>query len=195
MRIARAISETIHLGVLGLWAGTVLMTGVTAALAFPTMKALDPTLPGFAKFNGDHWMIAAGSVMNKAFLVSDWVGLVCAGLAVVTLLFVLLGVRVKFAKPATVLRTVALAAALGMSIYAVAVLRPHMQAELTDFWDAARAGDSDTAAIHQQAFDDLHPKASFLLISQFVLVLWALGAGGFAALTEERPRSAAQETA
>lgn len=184
MRVARAISETIHLTVLGVWGGAMIMIGVTAAIGFPTMKALDPKLPEYAQFSGDHWMIAAGKVMNKAFLVSDWIGVVCAVLAAITLVVVLVGTRTRFARPATVLRTVALAAAIAALVYSVGVLRPHMQHELRAFWDAARAGDNQAAAIHQKAFDEMHPQASFLIVAQLVLALWALGTGGYAAVTE-----------
>ena len=184
MRIARAICETIHLGALGLWAGAVLMTGVTAALVFPTMKGLDPSLPGFEAYTGDHWAVAAGSVMNRAFLAADWIGLVCGLVATATLVIVIVGVRVRGVRPATVLRWVVLGAAIVVSVYTLAVLRPAMQRELVAHWDTARAGENAAAARHMARFNAMHPRASFILMAQLVLVASALGAGGYVALTE-----------
>lgn len=189
MRTIRAICETIHLGVLGLWAGSVLMIGVVAAIGFPTMKALRPTLPEYAAYPADeHWIIAAGAVMNKGFLASDWIGIGCAVLAVVTLLVVLLGARVRFARPATILRTLALAGAVGVLIYSVGVLRPRMQEALHSFWEAAKVGDLARAEPQREAFDAMHPTASRLIGAQLVLVLCALGFGGYAATTDRARR-------
>jgi hypothetical protein len=93
-------------------------------------------------------------------------------------------VRVRFARPATVLRTVAFVGALIVGAYSLAILRPEMQRELHAFWDAARAGNVDEADVHRAAFDEMHPRASFFIVTQLVLVLWSLAAGGFGAVME-----------
>ncbi len=61
---------------------------------------------------------------------------------------------------------------------------------LVAIMDAARRGEALTAGrlgeaeAHRAAFDEMHPTASFFIVTQLVLVLWALGAGGFAALMD-----------
>ena len=64
---------------------TLVAVGATAAIAFPTMKCLNPTLPGFEAI-GDHWSIAGGHIAQPLFAF-----IVPAGLAlcVVSLLLAL----------------------------------------------------------------------------------------------------------
>ena len=70
--------ETVHLAALGVWFGALVTVSATAALAFPTMKRLQPALPGFRIDLADHPQIAAGHVMNPAFMGVMVGGAVCS---------------------------------------------------------------------------------------------------------------------
>lgn len=185
MRPGRTICEIIHLGALGLALGAMVITGAAAAIAFPVMKALDPHLPAFAAYGEPHWPVAAGSVMNRLFGVTDAVLLGAAIVAALTLGASRLIFRARFASIAGVLRLIALAALLGSVGLTRLDLRPRMQSNLTAYWEAARAGDAEAAARHKAAFDADHPRASFLLVTQLVLAAWAFGAGAWHALRDD----------
>ncbi|MBI1190324.1 MAG: DUF4149 domain-containing protein [Tepidisphaera sp.] len=149
--------DALCLFALALWLGAVGMTGVTAAVAFPTMKALAPTLPDFAQYHEPHWQIAAGAVARKVFDISAYVQSACALIALAAG-----GVRVMWpaggGRPvARVVWTLLAAACLA---WWLAVLTPRMNHNLDSFWAAARAGDTTLALSAKAAFDADHPVAS-----------------------------------
>jgi small-conductance mechanosensitive channel len=164
MTRSRSILDALHRGTLGLWMGVLLMVGTTAAIAFPTMKSLDPHLPAYARYDGDHWAIAAGAIMNRAFLVSEWATAAFGAVAMMTL-----GFARRRRGRVWFIRLLALTVALGLSIWILAGQRPAMSHHLESFWSAAAAGDNAMAAEHKAAFDRMHPVASNLLITQLVL--------------------------
>ncbi|MGQ0628913.1 MAG: hypothetical protein ACT4PL_12535 [Phycisphaerales bacterium] len=61
----------LHTFALGLWFGSLIMSGVAAAVLFPTLKRLDPTLGAYPKYTGSHWLLAAGHVAEIVFYISD----------------------------------------------------------------------------------------------------------------------------
>lgn len=185
--LGRRILETIHLTALALWLGGLAMTGVLAAIIFPTMKELDPSLPAYAPYEGEHWRIAAGKVANTGFLVIDAVGIGALLVSLAMLGALGLWRWLDFSKPATILRLVALGAAIATMAWSLGVLRPRMQENLTAFWQAARAGDNEAADRHQAAFSADHPRASLTMTVQFVTVGWAFVAGCFGATGSPRP--------
>src|SRR5689334_8572235 len=65
MTRGRRIVESVHIAVLGVWAGALVLAGAAAAIVFPVMKSLDPKLPGFSKYDGPHWMLAGGQVGQR----------------------------------------------------------------------------------------------------------------------------------
>ncbi len=169
--------DTLHAAAAGIWIGSVGMVGTLAAIAFPTMKKLNPTVPEFAAV-GDHWKIAAGSVANKMFVVADSVSLACCLICLATLGFGL-AIRVKrgreHARSALWLfRALVMTIAAGCLAFQLFVLAPRMAANIHTFWDAARAGDVPAATAAQAAFDADHPTASNVIFTMF--------AGAFALL-------------
>ena len=50
----RRLLETVHLTFAGLWLGSLVMTGVAAAVIFPVARGLDPQLPAFSEYTGPH---------------------------------------------------------------------------------------------------------------------------------------------
>lgn len=162
--------DTIHAAAAGIWIGGVGMVGTLAAIAFPTMKKLNPTVPEYAAV-GDHWKIAAGSVANKMFVVADSVSLVCCLLCFATLglsLFVRVKRGPQYARSALwMFRSLAMTVAAGCLAYQLFILAPRMAENIHIFWDAARAGDVPTATAAQAAFDADHPTASNVIFVMF----------------------------
>jgi len=181
----RPILETVHLGALGVWAGAVAMTAVVAAVIFPEMMALDPSLPEFSAYPGEHGIIAAGWVMARVFLALDWIQLVCGALAGATVLAIAVGdgVRLRWTRVA-----LTLAACGVLAWYLLAGAQP-MGADLASFYRHAQAGEVETADQFRDAFDARHPTASRGLGSIGVLALVALVAGGLSAASRREQRA------
>lgn len=157
------IGETAHLSALGVWTGALVGAGITAARTFPTIKALDPSLPAYAGYEGPHWMLSAGRVASEVFLVTDVVQFVCACLATVGFgLAVVFGEYLNPKDRSWLLFARALFMGLAfLSVsYHLLLLMPAMQHDLRQYWDAALAGDTETAERFRQAFGDRHTGAS-----------------------------------
>jgi hypothetical protein len=181
MRPWRAFTEMVHLVALGLWLGSLVMAAATAAVVFPTVKSLDPRLPGFAAYTGDHWLLAAGHVGERVFTISYLIAFPCSLAAIITLAALVLLFRLPRTRPAVVLRIVALVIAVAAFAAQLLVVSQSMNASLRAYWAAAQAGQNDVAARHQAAFQELHPMASTLMAITGIGVLVALGAGAWSA--------------
>ncbi|MCA9292464.1 MAG: hypothetical protein KDA20_01475 [Phycisphaerales bacterium] len=171
------LAEAIHAMALGLWGGALIASGIVAAIIFPMMRDANVQLPAFANYPDPHWPIAAGQVMNRAFLIVDGLGVAALAVAFVTFVLVVLQRKTRHIGAATAIRAIALGMLAVVTGYALASLRPSMQSALREFWGAAKRGDVATAAVHRDAFDALHPTASFVMGTQLVLILVALIAG------------------
>lgn len=191
----RAFCQTVHVVALGLWLGTLVMVAAAAAILFPTMRSLDPRLPAFAAYDGDHWRLAAGRVGQQLFLVADAIQFACALAAAATFLAMAVFLGMGRGRASTILRALALSVAVAAAAGQIIVLAPSMNAALRAYWSAAAAGDTLAAAAHQAAFSDLHPYATALLAVGAIAVLGALiGAatsiGSTPDAADESPRSA-----
>jgi len=176
-----AASEAVHVTALGVWCGAVVMTGAAAAVAFPTMKELDPTLPAYAGYPGDHWSLAAGTVMAQVFTLADLVQLVAATLAGMTFLASVAFFRMPLRRPVNVLRGALLLATIGVLAFHLFSLAPRMNRAMRAYWDAAAAGNVETADRHKQTFDELHPQASTVLSATAAMTLALTGLGAWSA--------------
>jgi len=164
----------LHVLSLCLWGASVLSAGLAAAIAFPTMKALDPRLPAYARYDGDHWMLAAGTIANRVFEVTDVVQMVTAAVAVATAI-ALMAIRVCAGRSmATLVWLGAVAVAAGVLGYTLIVLRPGMAVDLHAYWDAALAGNTPAAEAARQEFSGEHPTASNLMAATAGAVLVAI---------------------
>jgi hypothetical protein len=182
----RAPSETIHLIALALWLGTLVMTGAAAAVIFPVMKSLNPALPGYAAYSGEHWRIAGGQIASRLFFICDTIQFGAGIIAAVTLGVLLFVARVPALRPAMILRMVALIAALGILGYQFFFFFPTFNSNMTQYWAAAQRGDNTAAATFKAAFDRAHPTVTILLASSTISVFLALTAGAWTAATPER---------
>lgn len=190
----RRFLETVHLTAVGLWLGSLAMTGAAAAVIFPTMRGLNPTLPDYASYAGPHWKLAAGHIASRVFLIGDSVALGCTIVS-----GLMLGLIVASKEPwlrpwATGARLVAFFGALGLLVYSFFFLGPRMNTNMVRYWDAARLGDNEQATLFQSAFDADHPTASAVMAASFVCVALLMISGVFAAAGQARPRTPGPQT-
>lgn len=172
--VGGAVFETLHAVALAVWLAVVVGAGLAAAVVFPTMKELDPMLPGFAASPGDHWLIAGGHVGRTVFAISDRVQPVCVVVAVVALAGL---TRLRHTGRGWLAARWALVGGAGVMAVASGVwLSPRMDQNLVSYWDAARTGRPAEAAVFRSAFDSDHPKASAMLSATAGCVLLAIGA-------------------
>lgn len=172
-----------HVLALAIWLGTVAMTAVAAAVIFPQLKALAPTLAGYAGYTGDHWMIAAGHVANRIFVIGDVIQAVCAGVAGLTIAVALMARRFSPFRAAAAVRLLAMLVAFGAMSYQFGSLRPDMRRNLDEYWLAAEQGRNEDAAVYQERFRALHPAASNTLavaggavLVSLLAAVWSLSA-------------------
>lgn len=189
-RTLRAASFTLTVSS-GFAFGVLAMTGLFAALIFPTVRDLDPSLPAYVAYDGPHWSLAAGVVAERVFRV----GLPVAGIAV---LLALLAALVLTARRDTDRFPVA---RLGLSVVCVALLaaqalwlQPRMNTAAEAYRDAAISGDNTTAQRAKAEFDAMHPTASRLLgsgaiasMALFLCSAWSGSRGCAAARPEASP--------
>lgn len=164
-------TRALHLFTLGLWLGVIAMSGAAAAILFPTIKELDPLLPEYTAYTGEHWRLAAGLPAERIFLVADIAGFVCSFLAAATFGCLATFFRLPVKSPTTISRAFVLAVALACFASNLIIIRPQMNSALNTYRAAALRGDNQAALTHQQAFADLHPIASNLMIALLVSVL------------------------
>lgn len=186
-RTVYRVGETTHLAALGVWSGALFGAGVAAAVAFPTMRDLDPTLGAYPSYGGEHWMLAAGRVAARVFLVTDFVQFACAFLAIGG--FVLAVVAGPKAKSwLQFFRALALGVAFLLASYHLLIQGPSMDRDLRAYWDAAEQGNTELAETHQRAFADRHPTASRVMGGTFAATLSALALGAWSLAGRAAPR-------
>lgn len=179
MPFSRSTLESVHIVALGLWVGTLGMAGAAAAIVFPMMRDLDPTLAIYAAYPEPHWRLAAGHVAASLFFISDLVQLVCAGLAGLALTLMVLLKRAAWPDRALAGRFVIMTLLLALLSYRFFILAPRMDQSLAKYRSAAQIGDVASAATHAAEFNDDHPIASNTMSATFVLALGGLILGAW----------------
>ncbi|MEL6330425.1 MAG: hypothetical protein AAFR38_12270 [Planctomycetota bacterium] len=177
----RKLAETIHLTAAGLWLGTLVMTGATAAVMFGTSRELGPMLPEFAAYDGSHADLLAGAIQNQVFKLSDIIQFACATLCLASMIALIAFLKLPVRTISTAVRLCSLGLALGIFSYYLMILTPRMQTNLKQYYDAARLGQLETAAEARARFDADHPTASNSLIGTTIAVLLVLGGGAWSA--------------
>ncbi|MCB9848951.1 MAG: hypothetical protein H6814_11105 [Phycisphaeraceae bacterium] len=185
----RAIAETVHLSALGLWLGAIGVAGAAAAVAFPTMRELDPVLGAYAAFPGEHWPIAAGEVMFKVFQITDFVALVCVVLVAGTLVLAVTAGGLSVRRLSAKLRVAVAIALLVTQGWMMFVLMPRMVHNVGEFWSLARAGETDRAVEYRALFNEDHPKSRRTFETLMVFIVVSVAATG-ASLTDGKKRGA-----
>jgi hypothetical protein len=177
MKAGRRVCESVHMAALGLWLGALVLTAAAAAMLFPTMKMLQPALPGYALYTGEHWLIAGGHVVQRMFLALDVAQFAAALVAGATFGAAVMWFGLSMKRVSTFVRVFLLLALIALLAYRMGFLEPEMADNLRRYWAAAAAGDNATALRYKELFDASHPLQSRLLGLTAVLVL-ALMVGG-----------------
>lgn len=158
-RLAR-LASTLLVVCSGVALGVVAMTGVVAAVVFPTVRDLGPVLPDHASYTGPHWSLVAGVVAEGVFRI----GFLVVGAA---LFGALLGVLVlafrRGARRLPVVRLGLVAVTLGLFLTHVGWLQPRMNDAAAEYRNAASVGDNTVASEAKSRFDSMHPTASRLI--------------------------------
>lgn len=183
----RKICETIHAVAAGLWLGALVMAGATAGILFTTMRTLDPSFALFAAHPEDQSNLGAGFLQNRVFLALDAVQFGSATLVLVTTLAAIVLCRLPIRRVSTVVRMLALGAAMILLSYHLFVLTPRMQSNAQDYWSSAQQGEIEAARAAHDAFDADHPRARQVLMGTMVAVLTLLASGVWSAASASEP--------
>ena len=186
---ATAVCDTLHLTALAIWLGALMTGAISASIVFPTLRRLNPRLPDFESFTGEHWKIAAGQVQQPVFTWADIIQLAMAGVVFFTLGLRLVGFGVAQAprRSATVVRTLAVSAAVVMFAYNLLVLAPRMYPHLKQYWALAREGQTQQAQAEADLFGEDHPTATRILSGTAACVLTAFVAGAWTLARKREP--------
>jgi hypothetical protein len=190
VRTGRKVCETAHLLAAGLWLGTLVMAGVTAAVMFTSMRTLEPELGRFAAYTGDQSNLGAGFLQNRIFLAGDVIQFVCATLVLATTIAMLAFFGLPLRRISSAVRLFALGAVMILASYQLFVLSPRMQTNVERYWQAAEAGENDAAESARLAFSADHPTASRVLGATALSVAILLAAGAWSAASAAQPERA-----
>jgi hypothetical protein len=170
----KAFCETVHVVALALWLGFVVAAGTFAATVFGVTKDLDPRLPGYESYTGEHYLIVGGKMAQTVFFVTDIVQFACTLLAVATLIAVFGIRRAESRRPAMLVRMSSVVVAMAAVASLLMIVNPKITSATRAYWEAARAGDTALALSHKAIAGDTHPYASALMVTAAVSVLLAL---------------------
>jgi len=167
------VFEVVHIVALSVWVGAVGVSGIVAAVVFPTMGEMLPTLGAYPEYTGDHALLGAGRIAGQVFLIVDSIQFICATIALGALItMIVAGYSINTL--GRVARCVALLFTMGLLSWHLFILMPGMQMDLSSYWDLAAAGESAAADVHKDAFMALHETAANSLKGLTLGVLLAL---------------------
>lgn len=185
MTLGRKLCECLHVLALGLWLGVLVMAGAVAAQVFPQMKAMDPHVPEFEAYTGDHWLIVAGAVGEFTFLTADFIQFGCVVLAILTLLASIIAFGLPLARISTMIRAGLLGIGVMLVAYEIFVLAPEMNLNLKQYWAAAKDGNMAEAQRFRDAFMANHPLSRNVLagctlaaFASIIASVWSIAEGG-----------------
>ena len=167
--------EAIQVAAWATWSGALLVTGLTAYFVFTLLKGLDPSLPEFAAYDGEHWRLLGGYVAERLFIGADVVGFlaICLGGGAFAL-----ACWKGHPHPRSwiaALRALLLVAMMGIMTFRFAALDPAMQVDLAAYRQAAALGDTENALAMQAEYDTHHKTASNVMVASLLISLGALG--------------------
>lgn len=164
------IAQIVHLIALAVWLGAVAMSGVVAAIVFPLMRTLEPTLGAYPDYEGDHALLAAGRVASSVFFAVDTIQFVCATLALFTLA-ALVAMGYTLNTGARVLRVIVLCMTLALLSYHIFFFMPELTNTLNAYWANAAEGNTGLADTFKDRFLESHSSASRILRALTLMVL------------------------
>jgi len=171
----------VHLLALAVWLGALMTGAIAAAIIFPSFRELDPRLPGFEGYDGEHWRLGAGMVQSRVFVWGDIVQLCAAGLAFFTLGLRLIGAGVVRAprRAATALRVLGVGTGVVLVACNLMFLAPRMNPHLRAYWNLAREGQTAEARAEAAEFELYHTPATRLHGATSLAVLLGLVSGAW----------------
>lgn len=181
-------AETIHIVGLGVWIGAILLAATSAAILFPTVKTLEPTLRTFSEYSGEHWRITAGIPAQKIFFAADIVQLVCAAGACAGAIVL---VVTRAIDPWNPRATNGMVRSLPMTIVMVLFgihlffVSPTMSSNWAQFLAYAKAGEMELALPFHEKFTSTHPISTKILGGLLIALVVTL----FAALNDVTRRT------
>ncbi len=152
-----------HLVALAAWLGVSASAGLFAAVVFPTMRELGPTLERFEAWSGSHADLAAGFVQARVFAAADTVSFASAVVALASMIGLLTVGRLTLRRWSSGIRLCGLGLALGLFSFWLMVLSPRMETARRAYLQAAEAGETAVAQREHAAFERDHPTASGVL--------------------------------
>lgn len=167
--------EAIQVAAWATWSGALLVTGLTAYFVFTLLKGLDPSLPEFAAYSGEHWKLLGGYVAERLFIGADVVGFlaICLGGGAFAL-----ACWKGYPHPRSwiaAIRALLIMAMMGIMTFRFASLDPAMQLDLAAYRQAAALGDTENALAMQAEYDKHHKTASNVMAASLLVSLGALG--------------------
>ncbi len=171
------VLQIVNLIALSVWLGSVAMSGVVAAIVFPLMRTLEPTLGAYPDYEGDHALLAAGRVASRVFFTVDAIQFVCASIALATLAL-LVATGYSLNTLARVMRVLLLCMTLALLSYHIFFFMPALTQMLNGYWDFAAIGNTEQADVFKNRFLESHSSASRILgvLTLMVLINIALAA-------------------
>lgn len=167
--------EAIQVAAWATWSGALLVTGATAYFVFTLLKRLDPTLPEFSAYGGEHWRLLGGYVAERLFIGADVVGFLAICIGGGAFALATWKGRPHPRSWTAAIRALLVIAMVGVMTYRFAVLDPAMQVDLAAYRQAAALGDTENALELQRAYDGHHKTASNVMVASLLLSLGALG--------------------
>ena len=164
------IAQIAHLLALSVWLGAVAMSGVVAAIVFPLMRELEPTLGAYPNYEGDHALLSAGRVASQVFFTVDFIQFVCATIALATIV-VLVVCGYSLNTLARVLRVIVLCMTLALLSYHLFIFMNKLQGLLRGYWENAANGDTLVADGFKDRFLEHHSTASNILGALALMVM------------------------
>lgn len=187
MNAWKTFCETVHAVSLALWLGFVVAAGTFAALVFGVSKSLDPRLPEYEAYSGEHYLIIGGKMAQTVFFAADVVQFICAMLAVLTLIALFKIRSGEARRPAMVMRASSLVVAVASLAALLLIVNPKLVAATGAYWRAAKAGDMAGVLTHKAIAGDTHPYASALMATTALMVLASLVSGVWSLASAARP--------
>jgi hypothetical protein len=192
MQAALKLCHVVYWLALIIWTSALVSAAVAAMNVFSTLPDMAIELERYRSFPiEEHGRLAAGHVMDGVFFLVDVMQFVAVPLVLLALLAQLFVFRMRWTRPANVIRALCLIVAAAAFAFHAGVLAPRMNRNLREFWSAAEAGEIQTAREHRALFHADHQLADPILRLNLVLLLVAVGASA-AAMTPASPQPSHQ---
>jgi len=163
------------------WLAALAAAGLCAIYTFGSLGNTPLVLEQFATYPAqEHGTIAAGLVMVDLFVTVDFVQFLAIPAALIMLGLQLTVLGLPARRPSNLIRLGCLVLAAGLFAYYAVAVAPPLNGALRAYWDAAAAGDLDTAGQGRDLVAAYHSTAQVVLQLNLALVTGAVAASAVA---------------